>query len=44
MMKVMPYDPSHEEVYNTFIMKTETEPKTELFSAKPTETNRRETF
>ena len=22
MMKVMPYDPSHEEVYNTFIMKT----------------------
>jgi len=22
MMKVMPYDPSHEEVYNVFIMKT----------------------
>jgi len=22
MMKVMPYDPSHEEVYNAFIMKT----------------------
>jgi len=21
-MKVMPYDPSHEEVYNAFIMKT----------------------
>jgi len=22
MMKVMPYDPSHEEVYNAFITKT----------------------
>jgi len=22
MMKVMPYDPSHEEIYNAFIMKT----------------------
>jgi len=22
MTKVMPYDPSHEEVYNAFIMKT----------------------
>ena len=22
MVKVMPYDPSHEEVYNAFIMKT----------------------
>jgi len=22
MMKVMPYDPSHEEVYNALIMKT----------------------
>jgi len=22
MMKVMPYDPSHEEVYNAFILKT----------------------
>jgi len=22
MMKVMPYDPSHEEVYNAFIVKT----------------------
>jgi len=22
MMEVMPYDPSHEEVYNAFIMKT----------------------
>jgi len=28
-MKVMPYDPSHEEAYNAFIMKTE--PKTEVF-------------
>ena len=42
MMKVMPYDPSHEEVYNAFI--TETEPKTVVFSAKPTETDRQETF
>ena len=42
MMKVMPYDPSREEVYNAFIMKTE--PKTEVFSAKPTETDRQETF
>jgi len=42
MMKVMPYDPSHEEVYNAFIMKTE--PKTEVFSAEPTETDRQETF
>jgi len=44
MMKVIPYDPSHEEVYNTLIMKTQTEPKTEVFSAKPTETDRQETF
>jgi len=42
MMKVMPYDPSHEEVYNAFIMKTE--PKTEVFSAKPTETDRQKHF
>ena len=42
MMKFMPYDPSHEEVYNAFIMKTE--PKTEVFSAKPTETDRQEAF
>jgi len=42
MMKVMPYDPSHEEVYIAFIMKTK--PKTEVFSAKSTETDRQETF
>jgi len=42
MMRDMPYDPSHEEVYNAFIMKTE--PKTEVFSPKPTETYRQETF
>jgi len=44
MIKVMPYDPSREEAYNAFIMKTETEPKTEVFSAKPTETDQQETF
>jgi len=44
MMKVMPYDPSHEEVYDAFIMKTQTEPKTEVFSAKPTETDWQEIF
>jgi len=38
MMKVMPYDPSYEEVYNAFIMKTE------VFSAKPTKTDQQETF
>ena len=45
-MKVMPYDPSQEEVYNAFVMKTKptTKPKTEVFSAKPTETDRQETF
>jgi len=41
MMKVMLYDPSHEEVYNAFIMKTE--PKTEVFSAKPTDRKHFET-
>ena len=40
----MPYDASYKEDYNTFIMKTQTEPKTEVFSAKPTETDQQETF
>jgi len=46
MMKVMPYDPSHEEVYNAFIMKTSTEPKTEVFLQnlpKPTDRKHFET-
>ena len=42
MMKVViPYDHGHKEVYNGFIMRTETEPKTAVF-AKPTETVRRQ--
>jgi len=44
MTKVMPYDPSHEEVCNTFIMKTE--PKTEVFLQnlpKPTDRKHFET-
>jgi len=39
MMKVViPYDHRHKEVYNAFIMRTETEPepKTAVFLAKPT--------
>jgi len=44
MMKVIPYNPSHEEVYIAFIMKTEIEPKTEVFSAKPTGTVRQKKF
>jgi len=41
-MKFMPYNPSLEEVYNAFIMKTE--PKTAFFLQKSTETDRQETF
>jgi len=47
MMKVMPYDPSHEEVYNAFIMKTDIEPKTEVFLQnllKPTDRKHFETI
>ena len=40
-MKVMPYDPSHEELYNAFIMKTERKPR--FFSAKPTDRKHFET-
>jgi len=39
MIIVIPYDSRHEVVYNAFIMKTETELKTEVFSPKPTETD-----
>jgi len=43
MMKVVvPYDHGHKEVYNAFIMRTETEPKKAVFLAKPTETDRRQ--
>ena len=43
MIKVMPYDPSREEAYNAFIMKTETEPKTVVFflQNQPKPTNRK---
>jgi len=44
MIIVIPYGSRHEVVYNTFIMETETEPKTEVFSPKPTETDRQEKF
>jgi len=45
MMKVViPYDRGHKEVYNAFIMRTETEPKTAVFFAKPTETDRQQDF
>jgi len=35
---VIPHDHRHKEVYNALIMRTE--PKTEVFLAKPTETDR----
>ena len=41
---VIPHDHRHKEVYNALIMKTETKPKTEVFLAKPTETDRRQNF
>jgi len=41
---VIPYDHGHKEVYDVFIMRTETEPKTAVFLAKPTETDRRQNF
>jgi len=44
MKVVIPYDRRHKEVYNALIIKTETEPKTEVFLAKPTETDRRQNF
>jgi len=45
MMKVVkPYDHGHKTVYSAFIMRTETEPKTAVFLAKPTETDQRQNF
>ena len=41
---VIPYDHRHKEVYNAFIMITETEPKTAVFLAKSTETDRQQNF
>jgi len=41
---VIPHDHRHKKVYNALIMRTETEPKTEVFLAKPTETDRRQNF
>ena len=41
---VIPHDHRHKEVYNELIMRTETEPKTEVFLAKPTETDWRQNF
>jgi len=40
MIIVMPYNSRHGVVYNACIIKTE--PKTEVFSAKPTETDGQE--
>jgi len=44
MKVVIPYDRGHKEIYNAFIMGTETEPKTAVFLAKPTETDRQQDF
>ena len=45
MMKVViPYDRRHKTVHSAFIMRTETEPKTAFFLAKPTETDQRQNF
>ena len=45
MMKVViPYDRGHKEVYNAFIMRTETEPKTAVFLAKLNKTDRQQDF
>jgi len=41
---VIPYDHRHKDVYDALIMRTETEPKTEVFLAKPTETDRGQNF
>jgi len=41
---VIPHDHGHKKVYNALIMRTETEPKTEVFLAKPTETDQRQNF
>jgi len=39
---VIPHDHRHKDVYNMVIMRTE--PKTEVFLAKPTETDRLQNF
>jgi len=44
MMKIIPYDSRHEEVYNAFTTKTETKSKIAFFSAIPTESNCQEKF
>jgi len=44
MKVVIPYDRGHKEVYNAFIMRTETELKTAVFLAKPTKTDQQQDF